>query len=460
MSDDLLLAYYGDDFTGSADVMEVFQWSGLRTVLFLDPPTPKQLSAFENLRGFGVAGCSRSMSPDEMDVELREKLTGLSDSPARFVHYKTCSTFDSSPEIGSIGKAIEVGLDVFGGDYVQVVIGAPNLGRYQAFGNLFARSGLDTQPFRLDRHPTMATHPITPMDEADVRVHLARQTSLPSMLHDVAMLHADVDVDASANTADAKILLFDVVSEDDLVKVGSRLDEKDSTASRFLVGSSGVEYALTRHWQETGLLANHRSHQPGHPTFSQTPQLLAITGSCSPVNDRQISAAIAAGFETVAIETPNLVDASDADREIGRVVDLTLDVLRGGGNVIVHSSRGPNDPRVASTTARLRESGMSETDVRLHSGRILGPRLGEILKRLLQDYPLPRVGIAGGDTSGHIARQLDLVALEAVAPLAPGSPLCKAHAENDLDGVEFFFKGGQVGKDDVWSTMLSGTDRQ
>ena len=31
---------------------------------------------------------------------------------APIVHYKTCSTFDSSPQIGSIGRAMEIGLRV------------------------------------------------------------------------------------------------------------------------------------------------------------------------------------------------------------------------------------------------------------------------------------------------------------------------------------------------------------
>jgi hypothetical protein len=36
----LLLAYYGDDFTGSTDTMEVMTFNGLPTVLFVEPPTP------------------------------------------------------------------------------------------------------------------------------------------------------------------------------------------------------------------------------------------------------------------------------------------------------------------------------------------------------------------------------------------------------------------------------------
>ena len=41
---ELLLAFYGDDFTGSTDAMEALALSGLRTVLFLSPPTPELLA--------------------------------------------------------------------------------------------------------------------------------------------------------------------------------------------------------------------------------------------------------------------------------------------------------------------------------------------------------------------------------------------------------------------------------
>ena len=38
-----LVAWYGDDFTGSAAVMEVLTFAGLPSVLFLEPPTPAQV---------------------------------------------------------------------------------------------------------------------------------------------------------------------------------------------------------------------------------------------------------------------------------------------------------------------------------------------------------------------------------------------------------------------------------
>ena len=42
----LLLAYYGDDFTGSTDAMEAMTAAGIPTILFLDSPTPEALARY------------------------------------------------------------------------------------------------------------------------------------------------------------------------------------------------------------------------------------------------------------------------------------------------------------------------------------------------------------------------------------------------------------------------------
>ncbi len=54
-----LLAYYGDDLTGSTDVMESLASSGIETVLFTELPTEAQRAKFPNARAIGLAGTSR-----------------------------------------------------------------------------------------------------------------------------------------------------------------------------------------------------------------------------------------------------------------------------------------------------------------------------------------------------------------------------------------------------------------
>src|SRR5262245_26877621 len=170
-----LVTFYGDDFSGSTDVMEVLAANGLETVLFLDVPDESQLELFPNCRAVGIAGCSRSQSPGWMTANLPRVFRSLQQLQAPLCHYKTCSTFDSSPQVGSIGRALEIGQEIFGSAHVPLIVGAPALSRYCLFGNLFAT--VDGETHRLDRHPTMSRHPVTPMAESDLRLHLAAQTS-------------------------------------------------------------------------------------------------------------------------------------------------------------------------------------------------------------------------------------------------------------------------------------------
>ena len=44
--------------------------------------------------------------------------------------------FDSAPQIGSIGRAIDLAAEAIPAAFVPLVVGAPAIGRYQAFGHL------------------------------------------------------------------------------------------------------------------------------------------------------------------------------------------------------------------------------------------------------------------------------------------------------------------------------------
>ena len=151
-------------------------------------PDDRVLPRFANCRAIGLAGESRSQSPDWMSRELLRAFRWLRSRGAPICQYKVCSTFDSSPEIGSIGRALELGQDVFSSSWVPVVVGAPHLRRYVAFSNLFAAG--DGAIHRIDRHPTMHCHPVTPMDESDLRRHLGRQTTRRILALDLEALSA------------------------------------------------------------------------------------------------------------------------------------------------------------------------------------------------------------------------------------------------------------------------------
>jgi uncharacterized protein YgbK (DUF1537 family) len=311
LPDGPLVAWYGDDFTGASAVMEVLTFAGLPSVLFFEPPSATDRARFGDLRGIGIAGDARARPPEWMDEHLPPLFAALRDTGAPIVHYKVCSTLDSSPTIGSIGRAIDIALrDVWSPPKVPVLIGAPAIGRWQAFGNLFARAGDGVH--RLDRHPTMSVHPVTPMHEADVTRHLAAQTARPVGLVDLLALKAGPD-GASLAQADADIVAIDVIDEETLVAAGALVWRH--AAQMFAVGSQGLEYALVAHFRAAGLLA---AAPP--PVVRPAPRVAVVSGSCSPVTADQISAAEAAGFAGIALDATAVLDPRRWDCERARAV--------------------------------------------------------------------------------------------------------------------------------------------
>ena len=448
LPDGLLLTYYGDDYTGSSAVMEVLTFAGLPAVMFLDVPTPTQLATFSEYRAIGVAGISRSQDPAWMEEHLPPIFRELAKLGAPIFHYKICSTFDSAPHVGSIGKAIELAAPILSGIWHPLVVGAPALARYQAFGNLFAAVG--GEGYRLDRHPVMARHPVTPMDEADVLRHLARQTGKASGLVDfVSMKQGRADERLAAVLAKGgEIVALDVIDEETLAEAG-RLVWEHRGERLLVVGSQGIEYALVAHWREQGLIPQEA------PIFQAPPveRIIAVSGSCSPITAGQIAHAEANGFTAIPLDAARAVDAGEWQREIGRATELALHFLGEGKDPLVYTARGPDDPAVADLCRAIASSSVQAGTV---NDRI-GDGLGRLLDTTLRESRLKRAVIAGGDTSGHASLALGIYALTALAPIAPGSPLCRAHSEDPIhEGLEITLKGGQVGTPDFFCAVKRG----
>jgi uncharacterized protein YgbK (DUF1537 family) len=440
MSQPLLLAYYGDDFTGSTDALEFLSRAGARTALFIEPPTAAQLAAYPGLTALGVAGLTRAMPPEAMQATLAPAFAQLRALGPRHVHYKVCSTFDSSPTVGSIGRAIEMGRGVFQNPFVPLLVAAPALGRYCAFGNLFARLGIGSSGgiFRLDRHPSMSRHPVTPADESDLRLHLGRQTNLQIGLLDILQITRPLaEMQAALATqvqAGAEIVLFDALYEEQLLAIGTAIDSCVAAPEPlFSVGSSGVEMALGQFWA-----ANHTlTPKTEWPAPGLAEPLLVVSGSCSPVTAGQVAWAKAHGFAEVALDAQRLA-AGDLSELTAYQQQVTA-LLRQGRSVVVHTNGGATSPAQNLSAEKL------------------GTALGYIAREAVRHACVRRVVVAGGDTSSYAARAMGIEAVEMLAPLYPGAPLCRASAPGSpLHGVEVNFKGGQVGAPEYFGVLRAG----
>lgn len=430
----LKIAYYGDDFTGATDTLATAARAGLRSLLFLGLPTAAQLKRAGPLDCLGIAGAARAMTPAEMQLELEPVGRLFAALGAPVIHYKTCSTFDSAPHIGSIGAAIHVLRPHASNALVAIVGGQPNLRRYCVFGNLFAGTSKDGAISRLDRHPTMRQHPVTPMHEADLRLHLAAQG-----LENVSAI-AYPDYEQDDETLDRQLaavlaqgpdaVLFDVAEAAHLAPAGRLIWQHAQRQRLLAAGPSSVVQALAAHWQ-TGPECAQTAIAP-----AQGP-VLVLAGSLSPMTARQVKAATS--YEHIPLDTARL--AGDQNYRM-RMAHQIATRLNQGAHVLACTS-GENGAAVKTTAA---------------DGRALARACGDLLAQVLATRPIRRLGIAGGDTSSHAVQALKAWGLSYRTQLAPGVALCRLHSdEGSLDGLEIMLKGGQMGSETLFEELLTGT---
>lgn len=423
----LLYTYYGDDFTGSTDVLEQLTSNGVSAVLFLSPPSAVQLQQFPNIQAFGIAGDSRSRSPEWMSSNLLTIFSALRSFDAPITQYKVCSTFDSSSRDGSIGCAIELGIDAFNPAFVPVVVGAPHLRRFVFEGELFAAAP-DGNIHRIDRHP-MSRHPVTPMTEPNLCRHLARQTSLPiglvSHTHLDSLASATSELEIQSTTH--RVVFFDTVDSASLDVIGELLWQHAQQRQIFSASSSGLTSALIATWQRSNLI-------PAPPKFRSVARanpLLIVSGSCSPATAQQIRWALENSFHGIPIDPNLLLSSKTSGSYRDQVITSAGAHLSRGEDTILYTALG------ASTSPTAGES--------------LGTALGQLLNNLLAQTPVTRVILCGGDTSSHAVQQLGISALTWKASLQPGAPLCLAHyADSNARYLELILKGGQIGTEDFF----------
>jgi len=430
-------AWYGDDFTGASDTLATVAQAGLRTILFCGIPTSEQLRRAGPLDAFGIAGAARSMAPEAMRAELAKVGQFLAAAGARILHYKCCSTFDSAPKVGSIGLAVQSLRVLASANPVLIVGGQPSLGRYCVFGNLFAVAEQGGPVYRIDRHPTMSRHPVTPMQEADLRVHLSRQGLSGIGLVDVRAhersggFHAAIDDFDAHNSGDSGpgIALLDVATHAHLETIGTAITKRAQRAPILVVGASSVAQALIDHWHLP------RRARDGVVAPAIDP-VLVIAGSLSPVTARQIASA--RSYARVPLAPERLADDEEyLHEQVKRIADS----LRAGRHTLAYTSPTSSEqPTMSSGDAKR-----------------LAPATGALLRMVLRNVAVKRIGIAGGDTSSHAVEALECWGLEWLATVDAGVAMLRARADDPaIDALELMLKGGQMGGDDLFEMLVAG----
>ncbi|MBB1627777.1 four-carbon acid sugar kinase family protein [Achromobacter sp. UMC71] len=433
------VCWYGDDFTGATDTLAHVALAGWRSLLFLGVPTPAQRLRAGPLDALGIAGAARAMAPADMQAALRPVGRYLAATGARVLHYKCCSTFDSAPQVGSIGAAVGELRRHMPNPFIPIVGGQPGIGRYCSFANLYARAGAAPGIHRIDRHPVMRAHPVTPMHEADLRLHLAAQglDAIESLPHTAYPRPGDPDavdrwIDGTLDAINGPLLL-DLIDDEQLPLIGRLIWRAATRQPLLAVGPSSVQQALT----VAATLG--RGPEISRPTLApaQGP-VLVVAGSLSPVTARQLESSRL--YTRHPLQVARLLDDP---AYAGACVQAAATALGQGRNVLVHTDAPAQTPSPARTDATARATGQLLHDI-VHASARAGQRLS-------------RLGIAGGDTSSHAALGLGLWGLSFHSVLSPGVTISLSHSDDPLtDGLQLMLKGGQMGGDTLFDDLVLG----
>lgn len=437
------VCWYGDDFTGATDTLAEVARAGLRGLLFLGVPTAEQLHRAGPLDAIGIAGAARGMAPAEMATELRAVGEFMASTGARVLHYKCCSTFDSAPHVGSIGAAIRELRRHMPNPLVPIVGGQPSIGRYCSFAQLFARAGSAPEIHRIDRHPVMSAHPVTPMHEADLRLHLQAQglssilsvphTAYPRLRQAADAPALDHWIDHVVETTDGPMLL-DLIDDEQLAVIGRLIWRAAARAPLLAVGPSSVQQALAR-----AAPVDRERGTDAAPLAAAAGPVLVVAGSLSPVTARQIAACQHYARQPLQVERL----LTDADYAAGQARQAAA-TLAQGSNLLVHTDKPARTVTAQDTAATAHATGRLVADI-VRASAQGGKRLS-------------RIGIAGGDTSSQATLALGLWGLAFRCVLAPGVTISVTRSDNPLtDGIELMLKGGQMGGDRLFDELAAGT---
>ena len=439
--------FYGDDFTGASDNAAQYARHGLRTRLYFTNPGWQTLqTAATDCDVVGVAGTARSLDTSAMTAELLPVLQDFARLPVPLVQYKCCSTFDSAAHTGSLGHAIGLMRQVWPDCFVPVHAATPEFGRYTLFGHHFARAGHEV--YRLDRHPVMSVHPVTPMHESDLAMVLNEQGFKPERLIDLRMLdqYQCCTEELAKSLHEEGSAVFDGYTQTQSVTTAAVLWRLSRVRQVCAMAAQGLAHGLGQYLRESGQLA------AGTPVqqLAATDRLLVLSGSCSALSAAQIDAARQSGFLCMRLSNDILSGQNAAG--FADLQQKTLQALQAGQSVVVFTAEGPQDPH----TEQLRQ--LTETWSSGELTQRIGDCFAQLAGRAFRETPLTRLVVAGGDSSSFTMRTLGAEALQIKASHFTQNAHFASLVSSDpqIHGKEVLLKGGQVGTATLYALALAG----
>lgn len=408
-----------DDFTGATDLAGLLARSGVHVSLRIGVPQepPRNTAPLEI-----IALKSRTAPVDVAVAETLSALAWLRTAGAQRFFWKYCSTFDSTPQ-GNIGPVAEALMAALGAQQTIYCPAFPENGRSIFMGNLF----VGEQP--LAESP-MKDHPLTPMRDSNLMRLLQPQVTRPVGLINrlVVAKGAAALRDALAQRARDGIahVVVDAVANDDLHVIAEACHDMP-----LLTGGSAVAMPLPELWArqghvEAGSTAMEKRYEAG--------PAIVLSGSCSAMTNRQVAAYLKEGQPGFRLDPLDLAE-NGANAALAWLAVQDKDSAP-----LLYATAAPDDVRAAQQKLGVERAGQM-VEAALAACAVNARSLG-----------FRRFVVAGGETSGAVAKALGVTRLDIGTEIAPGVPWCFARTGGH--DVAITLKSGNFGADDFFSRAL------
>ncbi|MBS1815240.1 MAG: four-carbon acid sugar kinase family protein [Acidobacteria bacterium] len=428
----LLFAAIADDDTGATDIAGMLAQQGVRTLLVLEGASDEELREWAGHADAVVIGtASRNIPPQEAYDRTAAAIARITPFAPKTFFIKYCSTFDST-DAGNIGPSIDATMDALQQTFTIALPALPVNGRTTYMGHHFVGAQLLSES-------SMRHHPLTPMTESDLVVHLQKQTKRNVSLIDLHTVRKGTGAIreriVALTVARETIAIVDCTCEEDLAAIGEAV-----TNARLLSGSSALASVLPASWKAQGLLKGTR-HSSLQRKSKPNTGFFAAAGSCSAATQQQNAHAAAHSWIVIDVETVALASGADLSEKV-----LTIcNKIERGENVLVKTTS--TAPDVEHFRKWCDARGISQAE----GGEKISRGLAALVRDVVDRSGPQGVLIAGGETSGAACRALNIRALTVGEQIAPGVPVCMPLSGMD---VPIALKSGNFGGEDFYERAI------
>jgi 3-dehydrotetronate 4-kinase len=404
-----------DDFTGGSDIASFFVKGGLSTVLYNGVP---KFDEAPNVEVCVIALKTRTQNPKDAVKDSLEAIGWLKEQGAQQFYIKYCSTFDSTPE-GNIGPICDAVMEELEVPYTILCPALPVNGRTVKEGCLYVNG------VPLHKSP-MKDHPLTPMWDCDLVRLMDAQSRFPSVKMSDALYKEEVDELITRLTTQSTHSHFYIVPDYEIEEDAEKLVQLFG-GLKLITGGSGLAYPLAKMYKENADADGfERSNSPA----------LLLAGSCSEATRNQIVEYQKSGGKTYFLDPLKLISGEETVEKIWNVISQNKEE-----SILVYSSDTPENVK------RIQQQGKEDVAGKLEKATA-------DLAELAVQVGYHRIIVAGGETSGAVAKRLGYNGYHIGDSIAPGVPIMIPIEDNRIQMV---FKSGNFGKSDFFLQALTLT---